>query len=157
DPVFKPQPTETLGELKYRAPDHGLYKVWDPGTKEVLEHWVCDGASIYEYNYTKKQLIQRVLPEELRGTAIADGPLPFIFGADEVKLKQRYWLRLREPPPGQEGKICIEAFPRHQQDAANYSRAELLLNPKDMLPYALQIDLTNSKNYTVHAFANIVT
>ena len=156
DPVFNKK-VLGVGDLKYRAPDHGLYRVKNKETNEYIEHWVCDGESIYEYNYTKKELIQRVLPPQMRGKAIADGPLPFIFGADAAKLKQRYWMRLLDPPPDHKEKICLEAFPRTQQDAANFRRAELLLSPKDMLPFALQIDLTNGKSYTVHRFDRIVT
>jgi TIGR03009 family protein len=156
DDVFQ-KTTIGVGDLKYSAPDNGLYRVKDEKTGEMLDHWVCDGQSIYEFNYPKKEVIQRILPANMRGQAIADGPLPFIFGADAAKLKQRYWMRLREPPKGQEGKICIEAFPRTQQDAANFRRAELLLAPESMLPYALQIDLTNGKNWTVHQFYSIVT
>lgn len=156
DEVFD-KDTVGVGELKYRAPDNGLYRVKDNETGEWIEHWVCDGDSIYEYNYAKKELIVRVLPPHMRGRAIADGPLPFIFGADAAKLKQRYWMRLIAPPPKFEQMICLEAFPRTQLDAANFRRAELLLSPGDMLPFALQIDLTNSKSYTQHRFDQIVT
>lgn len=156
DAVFQKK-TIGVGELKYSAPDRGLYKVKDKQSGDMLDHWVCDGKSIFEFNYTKKELIERVLPADMRGKAIADGPLPFIFGADAVKLKQRYWMRLIAPPKGQEDKICLEAFPRTQQDAANFRRAELLLNPSDMLPFALHIDLTNGKNWTAHQFYEIVT
>ena len=29
----------------------------------------------------------------MQGEAIADGPIPFIFGAKVDKMKQRYWIR----------------------------------------------------------------
>jgi TIGR03009 family protein len=156
DAVFQKK-TTGVGDLKYSAPDNGLYRVKDEKTGEMIDHWVCDGKSLYEFNSTKKEVIERVLPPNMQGQAIADGPLPFIFGADAAKLKQRYWMRLIAPPEKQEDKICIEAFPRTQQDAANFKRAELLLNRADMLPFALQIDLTNGKNWTVHQFYSIVT
>ena len=37
------------------------------------------------------------MPPELQGKAIVDGPLPFLFGADAQKLKQRYYLRIITP------------------------------------------------------------
>ncbi|MGD9648803.1 MAG: hypothetical protein AB7U73_24035 [Pirellulales bacterium] len=129
----------------------------DEKTGESLEHWICDGKAIFELNAEKKQVIERVLPEHMRGKAIADGPLPFIFGAKAATLNQRYWMRLKRPPPGQESKICLEAFPKLQQDAANFQRAELMLDPQGLTPFALQLDLPNGKNITVHQFYNVRT
>lgn len=156
DNVFNKR-TVGLGELKYRSPDRGNYRVADEKTGESIEHWICDGNAIFELNAEKKQVIERVLPEHMRGKAIADGPLPFIFGAKAATLKQRYWMRLKRAPAGQESKICLEAFPKLQQDAANFQRAELLLDPQGLTPFALQLDLPNGKNITVHQFYNTKT
>ncbi|HEY5313623.1 MAG TPA: hypothetical protein VIK18_13940, partial [Pirellulales bacterium] len=71
------------GDIRYARPDKGLYRVKSAGG----EHWICDGRAIYEFNSTKKQLIESRLPPELWGKAIADGPLPFVFGVDAGKLK----------------------------------------------------------------------
>lgn len=156
DKVFNKN-TVALGEIKYKAPDRGLYKVWDEKSNNVLEHWRCDGQAIYEFNYEKKQLIERKLPPEMQGKAIADGPLPFIFGAKAQTLKDRYFLRLKPPLPSHQDKICVEAYPRLQADAANFQRAELLLTQQGMLPFALQLDLPNGKSVTVHQFYDVKT
>lgn len=145
--IFPDQNTEPmLGELYFAAPDKGAYKVDGPQP----EHWVCDGKSIYEYNYEKKQVIERPLPEHLQGKAIADGPLPFLFGADVAKLKTRYYMRVTTPPDHQKEEIWIEAVPRHHEDLVNFSRADLVLKRQDMLPHAIRIHEPNGKGHTVH-------
>lgn len=156
DNVFN-RKTEGLGELKYGAPDKGMYRFREQSSEQWSEYWVCDGSSIFEFDPLKKELIERILPEEMRGQAIADGPLPFLFGAKADRLKQRYWMRLVPPPKGHEDKVAIEAFPKLPQDAANFRRAELLLESSTMHLFALQIDLPNDKNYTVHQFFNLKT
>ena len=49
------------GILKYATPDKGLYRIiytdkllndnWEPTPPERIEHWICDGNSVYEYEY----------------------------------------------------------------------------------------------------------
>jgi TIGR03009 family protein len=155
DNVFN-KVTEGLGELYYAAPDRGTYRVRVGNDEHWTEQWVCDGNSIYEYDAVKKEVIQRILPANLRGKAITDGPLPFLFGTEAEKLKQRYWLRLVQPPPNQPVQLyALEAYPKLQQDAANFSKAELLLQADTLLPYALKLDQPNGKDEVVHTFANI--
>jgi len=149
DDVFN---TETIaeGDLKYGAPDKGVYRVGG----DQPEHWVCDGKAIFEYDSKKKQLIERPLPPELQGKAISDGPLPFIFGAETGKLKQRYFMRITTPAGAKE-QVWLEAYPRYQKDAANFSKAELIFNAKTLDPYAIQIYLPSGKNRTVYQFYNL--
>lgn len=140
------------GRIKYAAPDKGMFQVDGPRA----EHWICDGTSFFEYNFQKKQLIQHKLPPELQGKAIADGPfpLPFLFGAKPEKLKQRYFLRL-VTPQGIQGQVWLEAWPRFQQDAANFKQAQLILTTGDMQPFALQSNLPNGKSRTVFRLTDI--
>jgi TIGR03009 family protein len=142
--------SESGGELKYAAPDKGLFRVkestqWNAETKRYeavgsdhLEHWVCNGESIYQFDHTQRQLIERRLPPEMRGKAISDGPLPFVFGAKADTLKKRYWMRLITPPNVAD-QIWLESLPRFQADAANFSKVELILQARDLMPFAIQI------------------
>ncbi len=138
---------EDSGQIKYAAPDKGMYRVEGPRP----EHWICDGQSVFEYNFQKKQLIEYKLPAELRGKAISDGPLPFLFGADAQKLRQRYYLRVTAQPS--QNEVWLEAYPMFQRDAANFRRAELIL--RDMQPHGLKIYSPNGKNSTSYLFENI--
>jgi len=144
---------EDKGRLKYAAPDRGLFEI----KGERAEMWVCDGKSIYEYNYAKKQLIQYKLPPESQGEAISNTPLPFLFGAKTAELKKRYFMRVVTPKDRRDqGEVWLEAYPRHQQDAANFRRAELILKTKGMVPHALQVYDTGGKNRTAYRFDKIV-
>jgi len=170
DPVFGPgmdiPKTKSDGQLTYMKPDKGSFRIYnvrhyvppqEPGEQakwvekegEPGEHWVCDGEAVYEYVTPKKQLVVRELPEEMRGKAIADGPLPFLFGAEKEKLKRRYFVRVTRAT---ETEIWLDVFPRHQQDAANYRRVELILDREEFLPAAVQIYLPNDKSRTVYIF-----
>ncbi len=155
DPVFGPPDRarfEDLGRIQYAAPDKGLFEIFG----ERAEKWVCDGKSVYEYNFLKKQVIEWQLPPELQGRAIANSPLPFLFGARAAALKQRYFLRIITPPDVQGQQTWLEAYPRFQQDAANFRKAELILTNRDMMPMALKLYSPNGKNSTSYQFYEIV-
>jgi len=155
DPQQRWLRTEGNGALRYWAPDHGKYLIssldtWSAGkpgqpfTKTPLpstdlEHWVCDGESIFQVDAHEKHLIQHKLPPEMRGKAITDGPLPFVFGTKAEQVKRRYFVRLVTPPEQKGKQIWIEAWPKFQVDAANYQRVTIALTDPDYVPYALQV------------------
>ena len=169
DPVFGPgndtPSIKSHGQLTYSKPDRGSFKINEiqryvqqdqnqPGEyvlqeHEVGEHWVCDGKAVYEYKHDKKQLVVQALPPQLRGTAIVDGPLPFLFGAEAEKLKSRYWIRVKQSDAA---TIWLEAFPRGQADAANYHHVEVMLERKTMMPNAIQVHMPNGRSRAVYMF-----
>jgi TIGR03009 family protein len=152
------------GIIKYAAPDRGLFRVETterdgksvPVENARSEHWISDGKSIFEFNPAKKQLIEHKLPPELQGKAISDTPLPFFFGAEAKKLKQRYFIRLLAAPNNSQNQIWLEAYPRYQQDAANWRRATFIISARDMSPFGLEILQPNGKDYTRYRFSDIV-
>lgn len=166
--------SESTGELKYASPDKGLFRVkeskqWvaEPGAKsvpglpprgryevqpsEAHEHWVCNGESIYEFRHSERQLKETRLPPEMRGKAISDGPLPFVFGAKAETLKKRYWMRIITPPDVRD-QIWLEALPRYQVDAANLSKVELILQARDLMPFAIQMYKPGGQDRDVYQF-----
>ncbi len=169
DPVFGPgndtPSIKSHGQLTYSKPDRGSFKINEihryvqqdksqPGEyvlqeHEVGEHWVCDGKAVYEYKHDKKQLVVQALPPQLRGTAIVDGPLPFLFGAEAEKLKARYWIRVKQSDAA---TIWLEAYPRGQADAANYHHVEVMLERKAMMPNAIQVHMPNGRSRAVYMF-----
>lgn len=154
---------ESSGEIKYAAPDKGLFRVkeskqWNPETRryevrsgEAGEHWVCNGTSIYEFRHTERQLRETKLPPEMRGKAISDGPLPFVFGAKAETLKKRYAMRIITPP-GVTDQVWLEALPRYQAEAANLSKVELILQARDLMPFAIQIYKPGGQDRDVYQF-----
>jgi hypothetical protein len=81
--------------------------------------------------------------------------LPFVFGAEAKQLKERYWIRLITPAE-EKNQIWLEAFPRHQQDAANFHHAQFIITTEKMEPYALKIIQPNAKDSTTYRFFDIV-
>ena len=162
DTVFgkKDKPNEPMytddGLVKYERPDKGLFKI----EGDRPEQWVCDGESVFQYEYKERMLKEYKLPPELRGKAIEDGPLPFIFTADAEKMKRRFWLRALQPPPGVSDQYWIEAYPRHQRDAASFKRVEIVLDT-GLLPVGIQMYSTSHDGKTnfnrdSYSFYNIV-
>jgi TIGR03009 family protein len=159
DSVFGP-PDKPLwiaqGEIRYASPDKGEFRVervakYEAPEKEggkpeyqwqeteAREHWICDGNSVFELNAAEKQLIERRLPAEMRGKDIADGPLPFIFGATRAKIDARYWVREVPPPPERRGEYCLEAYPKRREDAGSFQRVRLILDASSFLPVAMEV------------------
>jgi len=156
DPVFGPQETfKTFaqGVIKYSAPDKGLFRVeqvqqYQPprehgGKPQYVEadaqhheHWICDGKSIFEFDYRQKKLIERELPPEMRGKAIGKGPLPFLFNADASDIKRRFWIRVITPKSAQ-GEYWLEAVPKTQEDAANFKLVHVIIDEQDFMPKAM--------------------
>jgi TIGR03009 family protein len=148
---------ESTGELKYAAPDKGLFRVkeskqWNPEARryevrggDAGEHWVCNGESIYEFRHPERQLRETKLPPEMRGKAISDGPLPFVFGAKADTLKKRYWMRIVTPREAAD-QVWLEA------DAANFAKVELILGARDLMPFAIQIYKPGGQDRDVYQF-----
>jgi TIGR03009 family protein len=159
DPVFGPRnepSTFAAGVIQYASPDKGLFRVdriskytapakpgeegtWTAQTDVHGEHWVSDGQRVFEFDNRAKRLIERILPPEMRGKAIADGPLPFLFGAKAATIKERYWIRSIAPPEGAKGEYWLEAHPKSRSDAANFKMVVVVLDEADYLPKMLQV------------------
>ncbi len=145
----------STGEVSYRRPDKGCFQITEsevqyvnPKTKELekksvepYEHWVCTGKEVYEYDAPNKQLKVYDVPPEMRGKAIVDGPLPFLFGAEAEKLRRRYFIRIFHET---DEEIWLDVYPRRQEDAASYSRVEIVLDREKFLPKALQVYAPNA-------------
>jgi TIGR03009 family protein len=181
DNVFGPanpkwEKTKSEGVIRYSAPDKGEFRVeavghfqppleeggepvYEMKKDEQAEHWICNGQSVYELSAKKKQLIQRDLPVEMQGQQIADGPLPFMFGAKKEKLMYRYWIQELMPPKDRKGEYWLEAYPKHAENAAEFKKVRVILDEKTFLPNALEIfppthDGRKNTSRTSYVFAN---
>jgi len=152
-----------FGVLKFATPDRGLFRIetTEKDGREIpiedtrSEYWICDGKSVFECKPVTKQVVETKVPPELRGRAIADGPLPFLFMSDAKKLKQRYFIRTVTPSNVQ-GQVWLEVYPRFQQDAANFKNAHFIIMAQGMSPFALRLVPPGGKEYTVYQFFDIV-
>jgi TIGR03009 family protein len=147
------------GSIKYAQPDKGLYHVEKlvavmppakPADKpqyvvqnpELGEHWICDGEKVYSFEANKKQVTVTPLPSEMRGKAIADGPLPFMFGAKAETIKARYWIRRLVADPNdksKQNKYWLEAVPKSRIDAQNFKSVQIVLDEEQYLPESIVI------------------
>lgn len=135
------------GELVFESPDKGVFRVYDGEKRGLLdliekdrERWVCTGTEVYQYDNRLKQVTITPLPPEMRGTAISQGPLPFIFGMKAQQAKQRYRMLLRPLKEQRPQDVLIEVHPLRSQDLENFSRAFVILDTKSYLPRAIQVD-----------------
>jgi TIGR03009 family protein len=157
------------GELSYSQPDKGSFQITEIRTFKVTppapgqppdaplkgdwvvqpnaigEHWVCDGKSVFEYRHQDKQLVERPIPAALQGKSIVDGPLPFLFGAERTKLRARYWLRIENQQDKE--TIWLTALPRFQEQAADYSKVEVMLDRTKLLPKAMRIQMPDGSRH----------
>jgi TIGR03009 family protein len=172
--------SKNKGELSYSKPDKGSFQVtkiysykefpppadqpqapkrgdWVEQPNAIGEHWVCDGKSVYEFrSYTDpKQVVERPLPPRAPGESILDGPLPFLFGAESAKLKQRYWMKIdesqRNSPAPNPNQIWLTAWPKFQEQAANFRQVDVILDRTRLLPEAMSVTLPNG-DWHVYVF-----
>ncbi len=153
---FNPnKPAIYYGELRYKAPDKGMYRYRENEKAQWIEDWSCDGQAIYRLDHAKKQLVVHPLPPELRGRAITQGPLPFVLGADAQTLLNRYYMRLVTPEQRAKQEIWLEAWPKRQQDRADFQTATVIFRKQDLVPFAVQLVAPGGKNRDVYQFNNL--
>lgn len=138
------------GEIRYATPDRGLFKVskkmnfdgmkdgkpqYSEKPGQFGEHWVCNGQELLEFDHAKKECKIQQLPPEMRGQKIFESPLPFVFNLDAKQIQERYWVRQVKAP--KEGVLLIEAYPKRQEDRAQYKLVQIALGQSTFLPEAL--------------------
>jgi len=130
-------------------PENGEPFQLQPGENE---RWICDGKRIFKIDEEEKSYEVYPIPLERRGANIMEGPLPFLFGMPAKTAKERYFLKLVE---NSEQRIVIAVKPRRRADAANYSEAKVLLDPKTYLPGAVQLIHPGGNQSTVYSFKKV--
>ncbi len=113
--------------------------------------WICDGEQILAIDLVKKEYNRIRIPEHYRGTKISDGPLPFLFGMQAAKIKERYILELGSLHNPQK-IIHIVAYPKMPAEQREYRVAEVLLDPVEYLPKAIQLQDPTGNKQTVYVF-----
>lgn len=165
--------TKAEGVIRYANPDKGLFRVdsllffngmqnGEPKFKEIPgrfgEHWICNGKQLIEMDRSKETCEIQDLPPEMQGTQIFNSPLPFVFNLDARQIKQRYWIRLREVP--ETSLVMVEAWPKRQEDRAQYKLVQIGLDPKTFIPqalvlYAPNFDLKTAPNRDQYEFSKV--
>ena len=148
------------GEIQYSNPDRARYettKAWsygkpeNPNTQppyeptdqnETKERWLCDGKTIFNYDFQNKKLYETDIPKEMQGKGLMETPLPFFFGAKANDLLERYWVRI-VTPEDVKNEYWMEAVPKRASDAQAYKKLVLVISETDFLPQSLEIYAQN--------------
>jgi TIGR03009 family protein len=140
------------GVLKYASPDKGLFRVdrmvffrgmeagkpkFAQQAGEFGEHWVCNGTQLIEFDRAKEECRVQDIPAHLQGQKIFNSPLPFVFNLDAIQIQQRYWLRQVAAPGNQSNIVVIEAWPKRQEDRAQYKLVQIAMDANTFAPHAL--------------------
>lgn len=164
-PAFAPQNNPKApvrinqGKADFEASGKWMWKVdqdWN-GSKYVEsstpEHMVCDGQAIFEYDNANKCVTKYVMSDEMKKENMIRAMLPFLFSTDMSKLKNRYFISLL--PQSDPNRVCIQAEPRYQNEAANFSCARMMLDLRKMEPTGMQVILPNKTDYFSYEFKKV--
>jgi TIGR03009 family protein len=109
---------------------------------------------VFQFLFAQKQVREHKLPENMKGNAIADGPMPFVFGVEAQKMRARYWIRVI--PQQTQNQVWLEAYPKTSKDAANFYKVDVILKFETaegkvtkLEPFAIKLWLPNLKDSTV--------
>ena len=146
----------TKGEIRFAAPDRARYETnkvmqffkppqkpgeqaeyKETGDQTVQERWICDGKSLYDFDFSTKRLYVTHIPEDMQGN-VAESPLPFIFGAEKKVILDRYWVR-SVTPVSVENEYWLELYPKQIKDARIYSKIEIVIAREGFLPKAMHL------------------
>ncbi|MBS0209214.1 MAG: TIGR03009 domain-containing protein [Planctomycetes bacterium] len=147
------------GQIKFAKPDKGAYIELPKEKEDSGECWICDGKAVFTKDFADKRIVEHRLPAEMQGKLITESPLPFVFGVEARKLKERYWVRIITPSNAR-NQVWVEAYPKRAADLANYRKVEVILDANDLLPSAVQVfaptdDSPRKRVAKVYAFRNI--
>lgn len=160
------------GVIKYGNPDKGLFRVDEllvfKGMKDNKPqygadpsahggYWVCTGEEVHSYDRSEKKCTILELPQNMQGTQIFNSPLPFVFNLDAQQIKQRYWVRSIDSP--KPNTYLIEAWPKTQQDRAQYRMVQIVLNqqfdPEALIMYAPNFNAKFAPEWDHYEFKNV--
>lgn len=133
---------------------------------EGHQRWICNGKSIYIIDDDKKIADVVQIPAHQQGKNIVNGPLPFLFGMKAEQAKKRYHLRLggmhwpkggvRKLPNGKQQRVRpqfhIVAAPKFEVDAAEWSRAEVILDATRLVPTGIRLIHAHNNSETNYVF-----
>lgn len=160
------------GSFYYEAPDKGRIDIEEvkvpAGAKsqklnpqgkpyslqsDIPEIWICDGKQIAQAIVPQKQYQVHNIPAGDQGINIMDGPLPFLFGLPADKAVERYHFELL--PQTDQKLVWLKVLPKRKQDAANWREAEVILDRKLYLPFAVKLINPPGTTETVYSFKDL--
>ncbi|WP_146519060.1 TIGR03009 domain-containing protein [Stieleria varia] len=163
---------KSIGDIKYSAPDKGLFKVntklfftgmeggkpqYAPQPGMEGEWYVCTGKEVLEYDRSIKQCTIQELPKEMQGVQIFNSPLPFVFNLDAEQMKQKFWIR--EVESKEPGMLMLEVWPKTAEDRAQYKVVQIGLGSdfviKGLVMYAPNFHPKNAPTWDQYQFDDV--
>ncbi|MCL2348684.1 MAG: hypothetical protein FWC50_10545, partial [Planctomycetaceae bacterium] len=159
----------TYGRAKYIAPDKGMiatdgeYVVNAQGVvttvknekSELRSKFICDGKSVFHFDYADKKLLEFPIPPEQRGQGLLDSPLMTVVGANPEKLQNRFYLRLVQPPENLKDCYVIEAWPKWMDDAKEFQYVQVVLDRSTFKPKGLVRSETDGQSRASYYITNV--
>jgi len=174
DSVFQVE-KRSDGEFYYEAPDKGRIDIkaaeipegeqsqrLSPQGKPYAlksdkpeEIWICDGKQIAQANDYGAGKYYSVfqIPKMKQGVNIMDGPLPFLFGLPARQAVQRYDFKLL--PNTNEQFVWLDVLPKREEDQRNWKQAQVILDRKTFLPFAVKLIDPAGTTETVYRFSEL--
>lgn len=151
-PIEVPAPPNNVNPAKL-DPNGVPYELQE----DIAGRWICNGERVYAIDDTAHIYSEMTIPPQFQGENIIDSPLPFLFGMQAERAKQRYHIEIgsMHNPDGRIAgaplNVHVIVTPRWQQDAREWTSAEILLNPDTFLPNAVRI--MHSSHEEVYVFS----
>lgn len=124
-------------------------------TSDAEAKWICDGQRVFDINEEEKRAQIANLPPTLRGKAIMNSPLPFLFGMPPQEAVKRFKMVISKDYRPEHPYVILKALPLQRQDAENWSQAEIYLNTSTYLPTSVKLLDPGEKSSTVYTFTKI--
>ncbi len=161
DPLENAATTSTYVIIRYIAPNKGVFEVQGlyidekktPLEKAGRVKYLSNGQQIYEYDFENEVVQIYNIPPDQQATLAGGGPMPFVFGARADDLTKRYYLHIiTKKERADLGELWLEAYPKMQEDAAEFQRVQLIFDEKRMIPKGFVKFDTNGKGMTSYKF-----
>ena len=116
----------------------GITKIDD----DYLSGWGSEQQSKPIFSHSAPLLYLEVaISPEMQGRNIIASPLPFVFNLDAAQVQNRYWVRLTQPPAPH--LVMVQAWPKRQEDRAQYKMVQIALDAETFVPRGLAMYAPN--------------
>jgi len=161
-----------LGEIKYEMPGNALLKLTpqkikgqvsrlkDPSGKPYkLEgimpaRWVSTGKEIIQIDDKEKTYNVMLIPPDMQGERLNEGPIPFLFGmkAEEAQRRYHFFELKRKKNPNHPNSFSFRAVPQRRVDLQEYKYADVILDVENYVPIAIKLTSPTGNAITVYLF-----
>jgi len=145
--VGSQKPRLMEGEARYLKPNLAALRLVQVDDPRFYELMVCTGQFMYEFRPQFKKLVVHEMENRVSG--FDNNLLSFLFGMSAADSKRRYELTLAKDINEQNPHwIYIDIKPRFEADKREFTRAQLVLFARDMLPRRLWFEHPNQSEVT---------